>query len=576
MRTGAGVLLLGLAMLGVLQYRWLREVADAQRSRMRGDAASRAATIAHAFDREITFAFLMLRLDMSTATASRDAAAYAARYDEYRRAARWPALVRGVFLYTPGQSALRRFSPEDRQLLPAEWPKELQPIRERLAAGPEAGPVPAVVPEVPALLAPVTPGLLGAEPAGPGQHMTIRKVIAEPVGPCTILELDRNVLIGRVLPQITAESLSAAGASELEASVVDATNGAVLFGPAGSGEGDAGADLLRLRLEELDATLLRSLAPNLAPAQNAPRGSFRLVETVAGKDAAVPPAGGWRLILRHKRGSVDRAVEAALWRNLAVAFSVLAVLGASVVLIAASAHRARALAQRQMDFVAAVSHELRTPLAVIRSAGDNLADGVVSDPPQVKRYGGLVRDEGLRLTEMVEQVLSFAGADARSVHRQPVDLGAVVERALKTASDGALVERDFAPDAPRAMGDAAALERAVGNLVGNARKYAGEGAAVGVRIESRPAATPPEIAVVVWDRGPGILPEDRERLFEPFFRGRNARDAQAAGSGLGLAVVRRIAESLGGRVEVQSVPGEGASFALILEAAPASFAGSDV
>jgi signal transduction histidine kinase len=219
------------------------------------------------------------------------------------------------------------------------------------------------------------------------------------------------------------------------------------------------------------------------------------------------------------------------------------------------------------QFAGDASHELRTPLAVIRSAGENLADGVVSDPPQVMRYGGIVRDEGLRLSEMVEQVLSFAGADARSRDREPVDLVAVVERAL--AHEAAGIERDFAENLPRALGDAAAIERAVRNLVGNARKYAGE-AAIGVRIESRPAAAPPAIAIVVWDRGPGIDPEERARLFEPFFRGRNAREAQMPGSGLGLAVVRRIAEGLGGRVEVQSAAGQGATFTLILEAAPAA------
>jgi signal transduction histidine kinase len=288
-----------------------------------------------------------------------------------------------------------------------------------------------------------------------------------------------------------------------------------------------------------------------------------MIETVAGKGAQAP--GRWRLVLRHKLGSVERAVEAALVRNLAVAFSVLGVLGASVVLIAASARRSRALAEQQMEFVAAVSHELRTPLAVIRSAGENLADGVVSDPPQVKRYGGIVRDEGLRLSEMVEQVLSFAGADARSREQEPVDLVSVAERAL--AAEGTGIERDFAAELPRARGDAAAIERAIRNLIGNARKYAGE-AAIGLRLESRPESSPPSVAIVVWDHGPGIDPEERGRLFEPFFRGKNARDAQMPGSGLGLAVVRRIAESLGGRVDVESVPGRGAAFTLLLEAAP--------
>ena len=74
-----------------------------------------------------------------------------------------------------------------------------------------------------------------------------------------------------------------------------------------------------------------------------------------------------------------------------------------------STRRAQELARQQMEFVAAVSHELRTPLAVIRSAGENLADGVVRDEEQIRKYGDLVRNEGRRLTEMVEQILEFAG-----------------------------------------------------------------------------------------------------------------------------------------------------------------------
>jgi signal transduction histidine kinase len=91
-----------------------------------------------------------------------------------------------------------------------------------------------------------------------------------------------------------------------------------------------------------------------------------------------------------------------------------------------------------------------------------------------------------------------------------------------------------------------------------------------VRLRGRPATDPREVAISVWDDGPGIDPDERERLFEPFFRGRRAVEMQAAGSGLGLAVVRRIVEALGGRVEVDSTPGQGAVFTIVLEAAPAA------
>ena len=122
-----------------------------------------------------------------------------------------------------------------------------------------------------------------------------------------------------------------------------------------------------------------------------------------------PSAPGWRLLVKHPSGSLEVAVNAVRRRNLLISSSILAVLGASVGLLILSTRRAQELARQQMEFVAAVSHELRTPLAVIRSAGDNLADGVVRDDEQIRKYGDLVRNEGRRLTEMVEQILEFAG-----------------------------------------------------------------------------------------------------------------------------------------------------------------------
>ena len=113
--------------------------------------------------------------------------------------------------------------------------------------------------------------------------------------------------------------------------------------------------------------------------------------------------------MKHPSGSLEAAVNAARRRNLIVSSSILAVLGVSVGLLVLSTRRAQELARQQMEFVAAVSHELRTPLAVIRSAAENLADGVVNDEAQIRKYGELVRNEGRRLTEMVEQILEFAG-----------------------------------------------------------------------------------------------------------------------------------------------------------------------
>lgn len=139
--------------------------------------------------------------------------------------------------------------------------------------------------------------------------------------------------------------------------------------------------------------------------------------------------GAWQVLLKHRAGSLEAAVTRVRRRNLLMSFGMLTLLAASVGLVLVSARRAERLASQQMDFVATVSHELRTPLAVIRSAGQNLAAGVVQD---TKRYGDLIETEGRRLTDMVEQTLALAGlsGERRPVAQHPVDAGDVARAVL--------------------------------------------------------------------------------------------------------------------------------------------------
>ena len=136
-----------------------------------------------------------------------------------------------------------------------------------------------------------------------------------------------------------------------------------------------------------------------------------------------------------------------------------ALLGATAVLLATGAQRARRLARQQMEFVAGVTHELNTPLAAIRSAGQNLADGIVTDPAQVRRYGGLIEKEGGRLTALVAQVLDFAGIESgsRAYASEPLAVAPLVDEVLRDhrlalEQAGMAVERDLAPDLPDGAG----------------------------------------------------------------------------------------------------------------------------
>src|SRR5262249_32275926 len=169
---------------------------------------------------------------------------------------------------------------------------------------------------------------------------------------------------------------------------------------------DVTTGLFDLRMEELnriagvrggvppapgDARFLTSqkLAITIVRRGSGGEGRHVLMSGGAGDDVA----GDWQVRVRHRNGSLDAIVAQSRRRNLAISLGVLGLLAGSVVLIIAAAQRQQRLARQQMEFVAAVSHELRTPLAVICSAGENLADGVVADGAQGKRYRTLIQSE---------------------------------------------------------------------------------------------------------------------------------------------------------------------------------------
>ena len=218
----------------------------------------------------------------------------------------------------------------------------------------------------------------------------------------------------------------------------------------------------------------------------------------------------WNVHVLHRAGSLDIAVSHARLRNLLVSFGVLVLLGASMGLVLATTGRARRLAAQQMEFVAGVSHELRTPLAVIRSAAENLADGVVADPKQVKRYGDVIAGEGRRLTQMVEQIMEFAGFESgrATLDVRPADLGGIIEEALRGADPlvrehHATIERRGTTELPAVLVDPSAVSRSLQNLIVNALKYGGAPPAVVIDARRAEGARR-EVSVTISDNGSGI------------------------------------------------------------------------
>jgi signal transduction histidine kinase len=278
--------------------------------------------------------------------------------------------------------------------------------------------------------------------------------------------------------------------------------------------------------------------------------------------------GRWLLQVKHPSGSLDAAVQTLRYKNLGISTAILLLMGIAIGAFVNSTRRAQQLALQQMEFVASISHELRTPLTVICSAGDNLAGGVVKNDTQVKRYGNLIRSEGHRLADMVEQILGYAGIQkGRLPAPQPVDVAGIVEGAVRACSQliesrGCTVETHIDPELPNVSGDAASLSHCVQNLITNAAKYGGDW--IGIRAEL--ADNDKRILITVEDHGPGIEAKELRHIFEPFFRGKKAVDDQIHGTGLGLSLVKRIVEAHSGRVSVDSAIGRGTRFTLELPA----------
>jgi two-component system OmpR family sensor kinase len=225
-----------------------------------------------------------------------------------------------------------------------------------------------------------------------------------------------------------------------------------------------------------------------------------------------------------------------------------------------TAFAARAASEARLRrFVGDASHELRTPLTSIRGYAELFRRGAADRPEDLAKAMRRIEEEANRMGVLVDDMLLLARLDqGRPLERQPVDLTQITRDAVddfRAVSPDRPI--DFAPAGSVIVpGDEARLRQVLGNLLQNARRHTPPETHVHVRVYS--GAT--EAVIEVADEGPGMSPEEASRVFERFWRSDPSRNRASGGAGLGLAIVAAIADAHGGRAEVQSAPGAGATF----------------
>jgi signal transduction histidine kinase len=265
---------------------------------------------------------------------------------------------------------------------------------------------------------------------------------------------------------------------------------------------------------------------------------------------------------------LDEVIRNRSRRHVVFTSALALALGLGLLAMIRGAARARELAQLKSDFVSTVSHELKTPLTSIRMFAEMLEQGVAQgDPAKMQRYHGVIVKESQRLGLLIANLLDYAQIEKGTRRYAPTRESAVglARHAVATFESLRAPEHGAAPRNPivvdvssdaMVMVDRDVVVGALLNLLANAAKYGGADKPIEVRVDGE--------AIAVTDHGPGIPAHEQARIFREFYRAPEAYRSGVEGTGLGLALVKRHIEALGGTVDVASSVGQGATFTIRL------------
>ncbi len=546
---GIVVLVAVVSVLALLQYRSIREISQEEERRLKTSLSSGVRGFDQEFAYDIEGLCESFELDPESRRSTLEQRIFH-QYESWIDSTTDPQLLDGVELWRiekSGPPIIGVLDPNSRGFQQTPWPKKLDALH--AFVNEQLKEIPSVVSGRDAVYYPWVFDVNGPALVRPVFEMSAPNEVdmqVQPVG-FLVVKLNQSFLGDEYLPELVKRH----------------------FG--GSGLGVA------IRSAQPPYEPIYVSDPAFPVATRSPDAIINLVDVVAeeAKRRGHPPirpdddASQWQLVVQHPAGSLEIAVSALRTQNLAISFGLLGVLAASVVLIFSVMRRAEKLAKLQMEFVASVSHELCTPLSVINCAAENLADGVIESPGEIREYAEIIRDQGRRLEHLVDQSLSIAaGKLAQSeLSLRPVQISPILTRTIEASSpmlrEAAFeLKENIRSDLPLVMADPAAIEKCVENLLSNAVKYGGSEREIAVGAEVVNGTKRPEVQVSVKDRGVGIPSGDLPNIFDPFYRVPSARGSRVRGAGLGLYLVKKMMEAMGGTVTVASELGRGTSFVL--------------
>jgi signal transduction histidine kinase len=276
----------------------------------------------------------------------------------------------------------------------------------------------------------------------------------------------------------------------------------------------------------------------------------------------------WPVVVTNRDTTAELEEFAGRRRLLLGALGLLAVVvGAGIYFVARAYAREIAVMRLQSEFVSAVSHEFRTPLTSLRQLSETLNEGrPLPDERRATYYRALDRSTS-RLQKLVEGLLDFGRMESGAMvyRKQDVDPAALVTTVVddfrrEAGERERRIELNAAEGLPSIQADADALARAIWNLLDNAEKYSPAGTTIRVDVEREGDG----IAIRVQDRGPGIPAAERRAILRKFVRGSAADATHIKGTGIGLAMVKHIVDAHRGALRVESAPGEGSTFSIVL------------